>query len=37
MARHLIQISRDKLEVNRLRKWGKPNEKGVCHHIKENK
>lgn len=31
----LIQASFEKLEINKKRKWGKPDENGVVEHIKE--
>ena len=32
----LISLTYAKLEINKRRKWGKPDEKGVIQHIKEN-
>lgn len=34
-AQAIILFTRDKLEVNRKRKWGKPDCNGVIEHIKE--
>lgn len=36
MAEDLIQVARMKLEVNRRRKWGKPDENGVIEHLRES-
>lgn len=33
----LMHEARQKLAKNRARKWGEPDEFGVCHHIKETK
>jgi len=33
-AGHLIRITREKLEINKKREWGKPDENGVVEHIK---
>jgi len=30
----LMEQARAKMAKNRARKWGKPDERGVCHHIK---
>lgn len=32
-AKDLISITRAKLELNKVRKWGKPDENGVVEHI----
>ena len=34
-AFHLITWSRMKLEINKTRKWGQPDENGVVEHIRE--
>lgn len=34
-AEDIARIIREKLEINRNRKWGKPDEDGVVLHIKE--
>lgn len=34
-ADSLFKFTMKKLEINKLRKWGKPDENGVCEHIKE--
>jgi len=36
-ADHLLTIINNKIEVNKMRKWGKPDCNGVIEHIKENK
>ena len=36
MAEDLIQVTRLKLEVNRRRKWGKPDENGIIEHLRES-
>lgn len=33
-AEQLIEFTREKLEINKARKWGKPDENGVVEHIK---
>lgn len=33
-AKHLADLSREKLEINKKRKWGKPDKNGVIEHIK---
>ena len=33
-AEEIINIMREKLEINKKRKWGKPDENGVIEHIK---
>jgi len=35
-AEDLIQVTRLKLEVNRRREWGKPDENGVIEHIRRS-
>jgi len=30
----LMSEARRKMEINRNRKWGKPDSEGVCHHVK---
>lgn len=32
----LLQATRDKLAVNKRRKWGKPDENGVVHHVSDD-
>jgi NTP pyrophosphatase (non-canonical NTP hydrolase) len=32
-ARELLSVTRGKLEINKVRKWGKPDENGVIEHI----
>lgn len=34
-AKDLVQAALDKVEINKIRKWGKPDENGVIEHIKE--
>ena len=34
-AEDIKRIVREKLEINRKRKWGKPDENGVINHIKD--
>lgn len=34
-AKELLSLTREKLEVNKARKWGKPDENGVVEHVKE--
>ncbi len=34
-ANEIINISRAKLEINKKRKWGKPDKNGVVEHIKD--
>jgi len=36
-AEQLIEFAREKLEINKIRKWGKPDKNGVVEHIKETK
>ena len=36
-AHDLIEVTEKKLEINRNRKWGKPDENGVVEHIRELK
>ncbi len=36
MAEDLIQVTKLKLEVNRRRKWGKPDKNGVIEHLRES-
>ena len=31
----LLKVSRNKMEINKSRKWGKPDSNGVCEHIRE--
>ena len=33
-AEMLLEITRQKLEINKRRKWGKPDENGIVEHIK---
>lgn len=33
----IIQAIAEKHEINKLRKWGKPDDKGIVHHIEEEK
>lgn len=30
----LMTEAQKKMDKNRARKWGKPDERGVCHHVK---
>ena len=32
-AEQLVQAALDKVEINKVRKWGKPDENGVIEHI----
>lgn len=34
-ARDLIDATREKLEINKTRKWGKPDENGVIEHVEQ--
>ena len=34
-AEELIEVTVTKLEINRQRKWGKPDKNGVVEHIRE--
>jgi NTP pyrophosphatase (non-canonical NTP hydrolase) len=34
-AEQLIEFTREKLEINKARKWGKPDANGVVEHIKD--
>ena len=34
-AENLIECTKAKLEINKLRKWGTPDENGVVEHIKD--
>lgn len=34
-AKDLIRLTREKLEINKTRKWGKPDSNGVVEHIKD--
>lgn len=34
-AENIVHLTREKLEINKKRKWGKPDENGVVEHIRD--
>ena len=36
-ANELLQVTKEKLEINKNRKWGEPDENGVVEHLREER
>ena len=34
-AEQLIQLAREKLEINKARRWGKPDKNGIIEHVRD--